>query len=548
MVVGGLALLVLLTTPWLFDALLGPSRFDWFPGIGHYPKSLLGTDVEAVSNAYPPTVCFLLGGLWTLGAVMLIKPFLDRWLQHERPWRFTIVVNARIMTLFLWHMTAFLLALLALWPGFGTQQDSTARWWIERPLWFVAPSLVLLGLVAIFGRFERPTRADRGRGARRPEVASAVELASLATGTGSRILLLVIDGLGGSPTPSTGPSSRKPPLPTSTDWLARASPDCSSRSGRDHTGLRPRPSRPVRLRPDPVRPRARGAERRRARGAATGRRRRARQPGHGGRRRRRGGPARGPDRRRGRAPRRRRVIGNRRRRRVPSREGPPAARGLPRRGSIRGSRTRTRSARGSRRRRRIRWIRRRRRPPSSSPRSCVRSRRCSPTSRPRTRSCSAASTRIELPRFTDRTGLRAPPSPSTRCTGIARLLGFDVLGPPPTHGPGTLLEKHREDADLFFVHVKDADAAGEDGDRTAKIAAIERVDAAIPDLRTAPTGVIAVTGDHATPSQMAAHSWHAVPALVHGPRSGRDGTERFGERWCRAGDLGIRPSMSCCRS
>ena len=116
MVVGGLALLVLLTTPWLFDALLGPSRFDWFPGIGHYPKSLLGTDVEAVSNAYPPTVCFLLGGLWTLGAVMLIKPFLDRWLQHERPWRFTIVVNARIMTLFLWHMTAFLLALLALWP------------------------------------------------------------------------------------------------------------------------------------------------------------------------------------------------------------------------------------------------------------------------------------------------------------------------------------------------------------------------------------------------------------------------------------------------
>jgi hypothetical protein len=154
MVIGGLAGLVALTTPWLFR-LLGNARFDWFPGIGYYPKSLLGTDVERISNAYPPTVCFLLGGVWTLGAVLLLKPRLDRWLRRERPWRFTIVVNARIMTLFLWHMTAFLLALLLLWPlGFGQEQDSTLLWWLERPLWFVAPGLILLGLIAIFGRFE----------------------------------------------------------------------------------------------------------------------------------------------------------------------------------------------------------------------------------------------------------------------------------------------------------------------------------------------------------------------------------------------------------
>jgi 2,3-bisphosphoglycerate-independent phosphoglycerate mutase len=128
--------------------------------------------------------------------------------------------------------------------------------------------------------------------------------------------------------------------------------------------------------------------------------------------------------------------------------------------------------------------------------------------------------------------------------GIAALLGFDVLGPPADMTEQVrLLEKHREEADLFFVHVKDADAAGEDGDRAAKIAAIERVDDAIPELMAAaePT-VVAVTGDHATPSQMAAHSWHPVPVLVHGPRCGRDDTDRFGERWCRAGGLGIRPS------
>jgi 2,3-bisphosphoglycerate-independent phosphoglycerate mutase len=155
-------------------------------------------------------------------------------------------------------------------------------------------------------------------------------------------------------------------------------------------------------------------------------------------------------------------------------------------------------------------------------------------------------THRELPRFGDRTGLRAAAVaiyPMYR--GIARLLGFEVLGPPADLTDQIrLLEKHREDADYFFVHVKDADAAGEDGDRAAKIAAIERVDEAIPDVIAAlEAGVIAVTGDHATPSQMAAHSWHPVPVVVHGRHCGRDDTDRFGERWCRAGGLGIRPSM-----
>ena len=154
-------------------------------------------------------------------------------------------------------------------------------------------------------------------------------------------------------------------------------------------------------------------------------------------------------------------------------------------------------------------------------------------------------THRELPPFGDRTGLRAAADavyPMYR--GIARLLGFEVLGPPvDLTDQVRLLEKHREDADYFFVHVKDADAAGEDGDRAAKIAAIERVDEAIPDLLAAlQPGVIAVTGDHTTPSQMAAHSWHPVPVVVHGPHCGRDDTDRFGERWCRAGGLGVRPS------
>jgi hypothetical protein len=160
MVVFGLAGLVLLTNPPLWQ-LFGDARHAWFPGIGTYPKSLLGTDVEAVSNAYPPTVCFLLGGVWSIGAAMLLRERLSRWLQRPRLWKATIAVNGVIMTLFLWHMTAYLLAILLLWPlGFGRQTDSTARWWLERPVWIAVPGVILLGLVAIFGRFERPAARD----------------------------------------------------------------------------------------------------------------------------------------------------------------------------------------------------------------------------------------------------------------------------------------------------------------------------------------------------------------------------------------------------
>ncbi|MGZ8629880.1 MAG: acyltransferase family protein [Actinomycetota bacterium] len=166
MVVVGLGGLLLLTNPPLFR-LAGDVRFDWFPGIGAYPKSLLGTDVEVVSNAYPPTLCFLLGGIWSIGAVMLLRARLGRWLQRPHAWAATIAVNGVIMTLFLWHMTAYLLAILLVWPlGFGQETDSTPRWWIERVVWVVVPGVILAGLVRLFGRFERPRSVPRSPGPR----------------------------------------------------------------------------------------------------------------------------------------------------------------------------------------------------------------------------------------------------------------------------------------------------------------------------------------------------------------------------------------------
>lgn len=171
MAVGGLALLVLVTNPWLFEALGGERRFEWFPTIGYYPKSALGTDREPISNAFPPTIVFLLVGIWTIGAVMLLRDRLARWLRRRGPWKAAILGNSVIMTLFLWHMTASLLAILLLWPlGFGREQDTTARWWLERPLWIVVPGLILVVIIAAVGRFERGgfRRRDRSARAERP--------------------------------------------------------------------------------------------------------------------------------------------------------------------------------------------------------------------------------------------------------------------------------------------------------------------------------------------------------------------------------------------
>jgi len=150
----------------------------------------------------------------------------------------------------------------------------------------------------------------------------------------------------------------------------------------------------------------------------------------------------------------------------------------------------------------------------------------------------------QLPSVQERYGVRAAAIavyPMYR--GIGSLVGMQVVGPPANIDEQLmLLKQHWDDFDFFFFHHKPADSAGEDGNFEAKVAAIEALDAVVPNLMDMGPDVMAVTGDHATPSQMAAHSWHSVPVALHGELVGRDDTTRFGERWARAGALGRRPA------
>ena len=146
----------------------------------------------------------------------------------------------------------------------------------------------------------------------------------------------------------------------------------------------------------------------------------------------------------------------------------------------------------------------------------------------------------ELPRLQERFGLR----PATVATypmyrGVAQLVGMDALPVVDSLAEQIeLLAAHWNDHDYLFAHEKGADRAGHDGDRAAKIAAIEAVDALVPDLVALGPDVLAITGDHAAPTQLAAHSWHPVPLLLWGERVGRDAVTSFGERASAGGILG----------
>lgn len=100
-----------------------------------------------------------------------------------------------------------------------------------------------------------------------------------------------------------------------------------------------------------------------------------------------------------------------------------------------------------------------------------------------------------------------------------------------------------DDFDFFFLHVKRADQAGEDGDLAAKVAALEEVDAALPALLDRGPAVLAVTGDHSTPAPLKSHSWHPVPVLLHSDRCFADGSRAFTEATAAAGHLGTLRSM-----
>jgi len=155
------------------------------------------------------------------------------------------------------------------------------------------------------------------------------------------------------------------------------------------------------------------------------------------------------------------------------------------------------------------------------------------------------SARPHFPGFRERFKLRAAALAAyPMYRGVAQLAGMAVLPVGDTPGDAfAAAGKAWNDHDFFFIHIKGTDQAGEDGNFDAKVATIEAVDQALPALLALQSDVLCVSGDHSTPVPVKQHSWHAVPTLIHAPFCGADQLPRFHERNARAGSLGVFPSM-----
>ncbi len=144
-----------------------------------------------------------------------------------------------------------------------------------------------------------------------------------------------------------------------------------------------------------------------------------------------------------------------------------------------------------------------------------------------------------IPTFEERYGLKAVACakyPMYR--GVASLVGMEVPSVPGSaEETVALYEKHAASYDFSFIHFKDTDTRGHDGDFDGKVAAIEEVDGLLPRVLATEPDVLIVTGDHSTPALYKEHSWHSVPVLL-ASRWARPTASEFGESTCRRGDLG----------
>lgn len=127
--------------------------------------------------------------------------------------------------------------------------------------------------------------------------------------------------------------------------------------------------------------------------------------------------------------------------------------------------------------------------------------------------------------------------------GLAKLVGLEILeaGNSITDEFITLQQNYAN-YDFFFIHIKGTDSAGEDGNFDEKVRIIEQVDKALPSLMSLKPDVVVVTSDHSTPALLKGHSWHPVPVLLYSEWCRPDKVSEFSESACILGGLGRFPA------
>ncbi|WP_428027714.1 acyltransferase family protein [Altererythrobacter sp.] len=192
-----------------FDSL--PRALAWFAGglallvgltvYGPYPIAMIGVPGAAITNSMPPTLALLALGVTQAGLVLALEPWGRKMLANMRLWTLTVLMNGMIMTIYLWHLTAFVLVMVAAWllGGVGLNAyPGTQAWWLARPVWFALYIAALLPLIAIFARYERAFGPVRdGRPVPRARLVSGLLLICLGLAMTAAISIASPEGITG---------------------------------------------------------------------------------------------------------------------------------------------------------------------------------------------------------------------------------------------------------------------------------------------------------------------------------------------------------------
>ncbi|KPF64578.1 hypothetical protein IP79_05135 [Porphyrobacter sp. AAP60] len=154
---------------------------------GFYPVSMVSAP-DGFSNSLPPTLALFALGMVQSGLVLALEPLGRRMLDNVRIWTATVLMNGMIMTIYLWHLTAFVLVMTVTWLAFGgaglDAVPGTGAWWVSRPLWIGIYVLALLPMIAIFARHERSFGPIRG-GRTVPRLRAVLGVLAICAGLGA---------------------------------------------------------------------------------------------------------------------------------------------------------------------------------------------------------------------------------------------------------------------------------------------------------------------------------------------------------------------------
>lgn len=146
----------------------------------------------------------------------------------------------------------------------------------------------------------------------------------------------------------------------------------------------------------------------------------------------------------------------------------------------------------------------------------------------------------DIPGFSEKYGLRAACIAGyPMYKGVSKVVGMDIIKTGETVDEEIqALHENYDKYDFFFLHIKKTDSYGEDGNFDAKVRTLEDIDKKLGFLKKLEFASIAITGDHSTPAVLKSHSWHPVPLMINSPNAIPDMVKKFTERECAKGILG----------